>query len=308
MSVLEAMKVPGSPNWMPTVSIIAAGAPGPIGDFRAGMRDRGFIAGRTVQYDARVAHGSADMLFPFAVELVAARVDLIAVIGAVTARAARDATKIVPIVYAVVVDPIGDGLATRSGQPLGNMTGLTTYDPDQARVQIALLRSVKPNLVRIAFLADSSVSDCLVKTNMRAAQEAGLRPQIIHISGPAPDLATAFEAMKREEAEALVVLEQPINGANAASIAELALARHMPTVVARSQADAGGLFGYGTSLRRAANQMAQQASRILHGTDPTDLPVETFHRPELVVNMRTALSLGITVPPEILGQAVRIIA
>ena len=308
MRALQALKLPRVRNQVPTVGVMAAGAPGPIEDFRAGMRDCGFVEGQTVCYELRIAHGSSGMLFPFAVELVGARVDLIAVVGAITARAARDATKEVPIVYAVVVDPIGDGLATPSGQPLGNMTGLTTYDPDQARVQTALLRSVKLNLERIAFLADSSVSDCLVQTNTYAAQEVGLRSQVIRISGPDPDLAGAFAAMQSEGAEALVVLEHPVNGANAASIAELALARCMPTALARSQAEAGGLFGYGTSLRGAAYQMAQHASRILRGTEPNDLPVETFHRPELVVNMRTARNLGLTVPPDILSGAVRIIA
>lgn len=292
-------------NQVPTIGVLAAGVPGPIDNFRAGMRDCGFVEGQTVRYELRVAHGSSNMLFPFAAELVGAGVDLIAVVGAVTARAARDATKKIPIVFAVVVDPIGDGLATASGQPLGNMTGLTTYDPDQAHVHLALLRSVQPNLAGIAFLADRSVSDCLVLTNTRAAEEAGLRPQVIHISGPDPDLVSAFAAMQRE---ALVVLEQPVNGANAASIAELALARCMPSVVARAQAEAGGLFGYGTSLRCAAYQMAQLASRVLRGTAPNDLPVETFHRPELVVNMRTARSLGLTVPPNILSRAVRTIA
>jgi putative tryptophan/tyrosine transport system substrate-binding protein len=113
--------------------------------------------------------------------------------------------------------------------------------------------------------------------------------------------------MQREGADALVVLEHPINGANAARIAALALARGLPTGVARGQADAGGLFGYGTSLPDAAYQMARYATRILRGTRPGELPVETFHRPELVVNMRTARSLGLTVPSDILSRALRVI-
>jgi putative ABC transport system substrate-binding protein len=106
----------------------------------------------------------------------------------VTARAARKVTRDIPIVYAVVVDPVSDGLATVSRQPLGNMTGMTTYDPDQARMHIALLRSVKPNLARIALLADSGVSNCLVQAHSHAMQEAGLRPQVVRIAGPDPDL------------------------------------------------------------------------------------------------------------------------
>jgi putative ABC transport system substrate-binding protein len=230
---------------MPTVGIMAAGTPGPVENFKAGMRDCGFIEGETVRYELRVAHGDCDRLFGFAGELVRASVDLIAVVGAVTARAARKATRDIPIVYAVVVDPVRDGLATVSRQPLGNMTGMTTYDPDQARMHIALLRSVKPDLARIALLADSGVSNCLVQAHSRAMQEAGVRPQVVRIAGPDPDLIGAFAAMQREGADALVVLEHPVNGANAARIAELALARCLPTGVARAQADAGGLFGYG---------------------------------------------------------------
>src|ERR1700755_2841230 len=183
----QAMKVLSLCNQVPTVGIMAAAEPSTVEKFKAGMRDCGFIEGQTVRYEVRVAHGASEKLFSFAVELVRASVDLIAVVGAVTARAARAATRDVPIVYAVVVDPIGDGLATRSGQALGNMTGLTTYDPDQARMNTALLRSVKPDLKRIAFLADSAVSDCLVQANTRAAQEAGLHPQVFHITGPDPD-------------------------------------------------------------------------------------------------------------------------
>src|SRR5689334_1219859 len=155
------MKVLTSCNEMPTVGIMAAGAPEPVENFKAGMRDSGFFDGQTVRYELRVAHGALDKLRVFAHELVRARVDLIAAIGAVTARAAREATRDIPIIYAVVVDPVSDGLALPSGQPHGNMTGITTYDPDQARTCITLLRSVKPDLARIAFLADSGVSDCL---------------------------------------------------------------------------------------------------------------------------------------------------
>jgi putative ABC transport system substrate-binding protein len=301
------MKVVTLCNSVPVLGIMAAGAPGPVESFKAGMRDCGFIEGQTVRYELRVAHGDADRLFGFARELVQASVDLIVVVGAVTARAAREATKDIPIVYAVVVDPINDGLATVSGHPPGNMTGITTYDPDQARMHSALLQSVKPNLARIALLADSGVSDCLAQANVRAAQEAGVRSQVVRIAGPEPDLIGAFGAMQREGADALVVLEHPINGANAARIAELALARRLPTVLARAQADAGGLFAYGTSLRDAAYQMARYATRILRGAQPSDLPIETFHRPELVVDMRTGQSLGLTVSPHIVSCAVRVI-
>lgn len=297
-----------SRNDAPTVGIISAGAPGLIEDFKAGMGESGFVDGQTIRYEARVAHGASNRLAGFAQELVHASVDLIAVVGAVTARAARDATKDIPIVYAVVVDPVSDGLATSNGQPLENMTGLTTYDPGQAAMSVVLLRSVKPGLTQIAVLADHSVSACLAKANMLAAQEAGLFARVHHIDGRDPDFAGAFATMHRQGAKALIVLEHPANGANAARIAELALSHGLPTVFARAQADAGGLFGYGTSLGKAAYQMARYATRILRGAHVGELPIEQFHSPELVINLRTARRLGVTVLPHVLSRAVHVIA
>lgn len=292
---------------MPTVGIMAAGAAGPVEGFKAGMRECGFVEGQNIRFEARVAHGASAKLACFASELVRASVDLIAVIGAVTARAAQEATTHIPIVYAVVVEPVSDGLATPLGKPCGNMTGMTTFDSNQARMQLSLLRSIKPGLARIAFLADAGVSDCLANANTLAAEEGGLRSQILRIAGPNPDLESAFAAMRKGEAQALLVLEHPINGANAARIAEFSLVNRLPTILAREQAGAGGLLSYGTSLSHAAHEMARHASRILRGDEPSDLPIESFNRPELVVNLRTARSLGVVVPPDVLERAVQVL-
>jgi putative tryptophan/tyrosine transport system substrate-binding protein len=133
------------------------------------------------------------------------------------------------------------------------------------------MRSVKPDPARIALLADTGVSDCLVQAHLHSMQEAGVRPQVVRIVGSDPDLIGAFAAMQRQGADALVALEHPVNGVNAARIAELALERRLPMAVAQAQADAGGLFGYGTSLRAAAYRMAEYASRVLRGTLPNEL-------------------------------------
>lgn len=271
------------------------------------MHEAGFVEGTTVRYELRGGHGASNKLVAFAEELVRASVDLIAVVGAVTARAAREATRDIPIVYAVVVDPVSDGLATSAGLPLGNMSGITTFDPNQAGVCVALLRSVKPNLTRIAVLADGTVSECLVRANILAVQEAGLCAHVQNIDGLNPDFVGAFTAMQHQGAQALIVLEHPVNGANAARIAELALTYGLPAVLARAQAEAGGLFSYGTSLRGAAYQMARYATRILRGSQIGDLPVQTFHCPELVINLRTARYLGLTVPSDVLSRAMHVI-
>jgi putative ABC transport system substrate-binding protein len=273
----------------------------PVEDFKSGMRDRGFIESETVRYETRVAHGDAHKLPRFASELVQASVDLIVVIGAVTAHAAREATTDIPIVYAIVVDPVEDGLSTASRRAVGNTTGITTFDPEQALMHISLLRSVKADLSTIAILADRSVSSCLVQAHTRALREAELGSEVLSINGPVPDLEGAFSAMKR--AGALVALEHPVNGANAKRIAELALLHGLPAVVASAQAREGALFGYGTSLRGAAYEMADYACRLLRGTTPHELPVTNFRCAELVINMRTARRLGLPVPPHILKRA-----
>jgi putative ABC transport system substrate-binding protein len=239
--------------------------------------------------------------------MVRLRVDLIAAVGAVTARAARAASTEIPIVYSVVVEPAGDELAGPSGDPLPNMTGVTTFDDGQAAAQIALLRAIKPDLAKIAYLADAAVSDCLRSASMHAAHEAGLHAIVVRVAGPEPDLQTAFAKMQEDGTQAIVALENPIIGVNAAQIAERALSQNLPALLALEQAEAGGLLSYGTSFGQAAHRMAWQASRLLDGDAATDLPIETLRRPDLVVNIRTARRLGLTIPPEVLRRAGRVI-
>ena len=279
-----------------SVGIIASGE-GPVERFKAGMSEHNFVEGRNIRFETRLARGDSRILTNLAQQLVDQRVDLIAVVGAVGARAARSVTSSIPIVYAVVVDPAGDGLATSGGHPLPNMTGVTTFDAAQAQVQLTLLRSIKPELTNIAYLADPAVSDCLANANLRVAREAGLCAGLLHVVGPDPDLDGAFAQLLQERAQAIVALEHPAIGANARQIAERARTLNVPTVFARDQALLGGLFGYGTSLGAAAHAMTRQVSRVLGGEAPADIAVETFRLPELVVNMTTARHLGLTVPP-----------
>src|SRR5262245_28229288 len=144
--------------------------------------------------------------------MVSLGVNLIAVIGAVTVRAVRRATSTIPIVFAVVVEPIGDGLATNLERPGGNVTGVTTFDPRQATAQLEFLRAVRPDLKRVAVLSDLGVSDCMSSSNREAARRLLLEPQVIRLEAPSPDYDEAFAAMERERAQALIVLEEPING------------------------------------------------------------------------------------------------
>jgi putative ABC transport system substrate-binding protein len=140
-------------------------------------------------------------------------------------------------------------------------------------------------------------------SNNRAARELGLKPQLARVKGPAPGFAEVFRTFEREQAQALIVLEEPINVSHRKEIADLALVRRLPTVFAREQADAGGLFAYGTSLREAARQMAPYVDKILKGAQPGDLPIRTVLKHELVVNLQTARALQVTVPDDLIARA-----
>ena len=292
---------------MKRIGIIVAGSAYPMDGFKSALRDLGWEEGERISLELRAAEGELRSLPKFATEIVSAGVDAIAVIGAVTVRAVRQATSTIPIVFAVVVEPIGDGLADNLQRPGGNVTGVTTFDPEQAGKQLRLLKAISPGLERIAILSDSGVTECLSNSNRQAAQDLGLRAQVIRVEGPSPEYEKAFAAMDTERAGALVVLEEPINQPNRKAIAELAAARRLPTVFPISMADAGGLFAYGTSLREATRHMARYVDRILKGSLPGELPIEIASHHELAINMSAARHLGVTVPPELLVQAAQTI-
>jgi putative tryptophan/tyrosine transport system substrate-binding protein len=275
--------------------------------FKSGLRDLGWIEGERISFELRAAEGQLHRLPQLATEMVNIGVDLIAVIGAVTVRAVRQATSTIPIVFTVVVEPLGDGLATNLERPGGNVTGVTTFDPEQATTQLQFLKAVKPGLKRVAILSDLGVSDCMSRSNREAAHRLQLDPQVIRVEAPSPEYEKAFLAMELEGAQALVILEEPINQACRKQIANLAAAHCLPTVFPISMLDAGGLIAYGTSLREAARHMARYADGILRGANPGDLPIRAALAHELVVNVQTAQRLGVSVPSEVLGRANEVI-
>jgi len=292
---------------MRRVGIIVAGSAYPVESFKSGLRELGWVEGENVTFELRAADGQLHLLPEFSAEIVSLGVDLIAVIGAVTVRAVRQATSTIPILFAVVVEPIGDGLATNLERPGGNVSGVTTFDPLQAKSQLELLRALNPDLMRIAILSDLGVSDCMSSSNREAARALHIEPQVIRLKAPSPEYDEAFAAMDREGAQALIVLEEPINQAYRMQIAELAAARQLPTVFPISMRDARGLIAYGTSLSAAVRQMASLADDILRGASPGELPIKSAVAHELVVNLQTARRLGIALPTEMLAKANEVI-
>lgn len=292
---------------MKLIGIIVAGSAYPMDGFKTGLRDLGWVEGEAIRFELRAAEGQVHLLSEYAAEIISLGVDLIAVIGAVTVRAVCQVTSTIPTVFTVVVEPIGDGLASNLEHPGGNITGVTTFDPQQAATQLSFLRAVNPGLERVAILSDRSVSDCLSSSNEEAARGLQLVPQVIRVEAPTPKYEEAFAAMKRERAQALVVLEEPLNQACRKWIADLAAAHGLPTVFPISMLDVGSLIAYGTSLREAARHMAHHADNILRGTNPGDLPIMATLSHELVVNLQTARRLGVTVPSEVLSRANQVI-
>lgn len=300
-------KSPKNNKKLARIGVIVAGSAPPIEGLKEGLAELGWIEEQNVNFVIRIAKGQIDLLPGFASEIVGRDVDVIAVIGAVTVRAVQKATSSIPIVFSVVVEPVGDKLTTDLQRPNGNATGVTTFDPHQAMMQLEFLKIVRPTLARVAILSDSDVSECLSNSNREAAQKMKLRPQIIRVKGPSPNYEAAFSAMDHERAEALVVLEEPINAACRKRVAELASIRRLPTVFPREQVDAGGLIAYGTSLREAAKHMAIYADKILKGARPGELPIEAALRHELVINLKTARKLSLTIPLELIDRASQLI-
>jgi putative ABC transport system substrate-binding protein len=275
--------------------------------FRDGLAGLGYVDGKNIAIEARFAEGKFDRVPELTRELMALNVDVIAVLGAVTVRGVQKAARDVPVVFAVVVDPVADGLVTQLEHPGANTTGVTTFDPQQPAKQLELLKKVLPRLERVAFIGDQGVSEALMNASEGAARALGIRSQRLRLSGPTADLEKIFAAVRQEHADAVVALEEPAIGANAEKIAALALKYRIPAVYSPLRAEAGFLFAYGTSLTDGMRGMASYIDKILKGAKPGDLPVQALRNYELTVNLKTSRALGIEVPAEVLKRANHVI-
>jgi len=280
----------------------------PIFDaFREGLAELGYVEGRNIVIEARFAEGQLDRLPGLVTELVNLKVDVLAVTGAVTARAAKEAAPDTPIVFAMVVDPVADNVVSRLALPGGNLTGVTSFDPQQARKQLELLKEALPGLKRVAILGDQGVSEALMIASEAQARELGLQSQRLRLAASNLDLEGAFATIMQAHADALLVLEEPLLGVHAKRIAELAATDRLPTMFAPSRVSAGGMFAYGTSQVESVRHMASYVDRILKGAKPGGLSVDTVTRYELIVNLKTAGDIGMTISPAILKRADRVI-
>lgn len=291
------------------VGFLAPGAPGspPVQIFRQAMAELGYVEGGNLVIEPRFAEGKFDRFPQFASELAEIKVDVVAMVGAVTARAAKSRVTDIPLVFTIVVDPVADGVLASSERPGANMTGVTTFDPLQARKRLQLLREVLPHMKRVAVLGDSGVSEAQLKAGETAAIDLGIRPLRLRVGGATPDLEGAFKAIAEERADALLVLDEPVPNIHSKRIAQLAATARLPTMFAPTSADAGALIAYGTNITEAIRRMAVVVDKVIKGAKPGELAVETVIPYDLTLNRRTARELGIEFPSDVLKRANRVI-
>jgi putative ABC transport system substrate-binding protein len=300
---------------LPRVGVILNDGPGALFDsLRRGLAERGYVEGRNVVFEARFARGQLGRVPELARELIDLNVDVIVSVGAVGAEAAKKASSKIPIVFVGAVEPIAAGFAATLERPGGNVTGITSFDPQQAPKQLQMLREVIPGLVRVAFLTDEDIPrvdgwSTVERANDTAARALGIQPQWLKLKGPSPNLENAFIAMANEHAQALVVLDTPVPIIHQKRIAELAITHRLPAMFlgGRRMSEAGGLIAYGTGLLDTLPRMSAYVDKILKGAKPSELPIEVVSRHVLIINLKTAHAIEVTIPPELLKRADQIV-
>jgi putative ABC transport system substrate-binding protein len=292
---------------------LASGDPRPREAFLQGLHDLGYVEGRNILIEYRDAEGKLDRLPALAAELVELKVDVIvAGGGTLGALAAQRATKTLPIVFASVGDPVSDGLVTSLGRPGGNVTGLSPLFPQLLGKCLELIRQAVPGAGRVAVLLKPDAFPERTRTEVLksadvSARMLGVRLQVVPARGP-EDLDRAFGDMSRERAGALAVLVTPAFDGARSKLVDLAAKNRLPAVYShRAYVDAGGLMSYGPDLADLFRRAATYVDKILKGAQPGDLPVEQAAKFELVVNLKAAKALGLTVPQVLLGRADEVI-
>jgi putative ABC transport system substrate-binding protein len=293
------------------VGMLSNWGPGPVFEaLKDDLARLGYVEGENIVFEARFPEGQLERLPAFAAELVGLGVDVIATYGGPPTNAARKASSTIPIVAAIVADPVAVGFAATLERPGGNITGITSNDPSLGAQQWEIFKQLVPKLVRVAILSDSDIPGAdasglapIERANVAAARAAGLTPQVLKVRGPAPDLDAAFKAMASEEAQALVVLEVPVTIPLRKRIAELAAAHRIPTMFWGGASDAGGVFTYGTSFTDTFAGVPSAIDKILKGAKPADMSFQVITRREFVINLKTARALGLTIPAELVKRA-----
>jgi putative ABC transport system substrate-binding protein len=272
--------------------------------FRQGLRDFGYVEGQTIALEPRSADGHMERMPRLVDELIRLKVDVLVVTNSPAALAAKKATKTIPIVM-FAPDPVGQGLVTSLARPGGNVTGMSYYSVGLHSKRLDILRRLVPRLTRVAVLRNPllKVHAAFWQEIKTTAQTFGMALQPIEVHGPG-DFEAAFTAATRANAQALLALDDPLTIGYRSRIVDLAASNHLPAIYGfREFADTGGLISYGADFVVLFRHSATFVDKILKGAKPADLPIEQPTKFELVINLKAAKAIDLTVPPLLLAQA-----
>jgi len=298
---------PGKISW---IGYLTGSGSSPNQAFVQGLRELGYVEGKNIAFVFRTAEGNPERYADLASELVRLKVDIIVTDYTSAALAAKKATSTIPIVMTTLTDPVGTGLVVSLARPGGNVTGLTSIAAELGGKQLELLKETVPKLNRVAILrtVGSVADDVFVKEIEVPAPALGVKLVIVKIRGP-DDLDDAFRSMTKERANGLVVRVLPTTySVPLKRVADLTMKNRLPSIARLSAwTDAGGLMSYGADPNVNYHHAATYVDKILRGTKPADLPIEQPMKFEFVINLKAAKQIGLTIPPNVLARADRVI-
>jgi len=311
VSVLLAGKAQAAAK-IPRVGFLITGSAsaykGTIEALEGGLRELGYVEGRNVAFEYRYAEGKYDRLPELSADLIRLNVDVIVTHGAPGALAAKRATTTVPIVVAVVGDAVAAGVVPSLARPGGNITGSSFFYPELTAKRLELLKEILPGVTRVAVLVqpDNPGTRSALETMESTARSLGLQLHQVDVRGP-QDFDRAFSEIAQRRAQALAVTDDAMLLSNARPIADLAEKSRLPAVGPQVHVEAGILLGYVVSLHGLWRRAAFFVDKILKGTKPADLPFEQPTKFELIINLKTAKALGLSIPPSLLLRADQVI-
>jgi putative tryptophan/tyrosine transport system substrate-binding protein len=277
--------------------------------FEQGLRERGYVEGKNISIERRYTMGDAERLPTLTAELVRLKVDVILAPGTPAALAAKNATRTIPIVFASVSDAVGSGLVESLARPAGNVTGLTQISPDLAGKRLEILKETVSRLSRVAVLLERNVGPSALSLSeiQTAARGFGIQLQTLEVAD-ASAFDNAFQTMTKDRAGAVIAISTVMFLNESKRIANLAKKHRLPAIyTVKEYVDAGGLMSYGVSLPDLFRRAATYVDKILRGAKPADLPVEQPMKFELVINLKAAKQIGLTIPPNVLARADKVI-
>jgi putative tryptophan/tyrosine transport system substrate-binding protein len=303
------------PTKVPRIGYLSAGVglSSPREAFRQGLRELGYVEGKNIIIEYRNAEGKFDRLPALAAELVRLKVDVIVTGGPPSARVAKEATSTIPIVMIQIGDPVGSGFVASLARPGGNITGLSGLAPELSGKRLELLKEIIPKLSRVAVFGTSTSPDNAqsLKEVEIAARELKVQLQYLDIrdARDPKDIETAFRAATKGRAEAVLIMLAPaVASANRTQIVDLAVKSRLPVIYSGpAYVEAGGLMSYGVNVNDLDRRAATYVDKILKGAKPADLPVEQPTKFEFIINLKAAKQIGLTIPPNVLVRADRVI-